>query len=204
MQVLQFLLIACLTCTLSLSLPPSSRATSPPALTWTWSYTSPESQASGTLTTAPTPDDRGFFPILNLSGTHNGQTITSLAPTGSPIPGNEPYALDNAIHPDPPHLTKSGFGFATAQGNYVNLFFADFLDPPGFLEVFSAPPFVEGSENLGPEDHEVAVTFTATIVPTGDSSPRATRLPLWIGLGSLGSAGLGWLWFRRRHDRPLS
>ena len=120
------------------------------ALDWIWEYSAPGIAASGTLTTSDIPDDMGFFSITDIMGTRNGIDITGLHPTGTAIPGNEPFILDNRISLEPEQFTSSGLGFSTADGNFVNVFFADFLDPAGFFEIFSAPPFTPGFENFGP------------------------------------------------------
>ena len=130
------------------------------SLIWDWSYSGSGVVASGTFTTNDTPDGSGFYLITGITGTRNGETITGLQPVGTPIPGNEPYAVDNLIRLGTPQLTGDGFGYSTAGGNFSNPFFASFLSTPGYLEVFSAPPFTPGSENLGPEDSELPISFS--------------------------------------------
>jgi hypothetical protein len=104
-----------------------------------------------------------------------------LQPTGTPIPGNEPFHVDNLIRLNGPQLTGDGFGYSTVQGNYVSPFFASFLPTPGYLEVFSAPPLIPGFENFGPEDSELPISFSATTVP----EPSST-----LSLLTLGTLGL--------------
>ena len=116
------------------------------------------------FTATDTPDANGGFLITAITGLRNGITITGLQPTGTAIPGNEPYAVDNLISLGPgPQLTKSGFGFSTADGNFSNPFFADFLPSPEYLEFFSTPPFTDDGQ--GPGDSELPVQFNATPVP---------------------------------------
>lgn len=134
-------------------------------LVWGWSYSGVGIAASGIMTTADLPDAAGYYPITGISGVRNGETITGLQPTGTPIPGNEPFHVDNLIRLIFPQLTGDGLGYSTAGGNYVSPFFASFLPTPGYLEVFSAPPLVPGFENLGPEDSELPVVFTAAPIP---------------------------------------
>ena len=72
--------------------------------------------------------------------------------------------MDNLLFLGPgPQLTGEGFGFATADGNFTNPFFADFLPTPGYLEFFSTPPFNDGGTGMG--DSEVGIAFSAAPVP---------------------------------------
>ncbi len=82
------------------------------------------------------------------------------------IPGNEPFEVDNLISLNTVQLTGDGFGYSTSEGNYSSPFFANFLPTPGYLEVFSAPPLVSGFENLGSEDSELPISFSASIITT--------------------------------------
>ncbi|NEQ76335.1 MAG: PEP-CTERM sorting domain-containing protein [Okeania sp. SIO2C9] len=154
------------------------------ALIWNWNYSAPGIEASGNLTTNDTPDDFGFYLITEITGTRNNETIIGLQPTGTSIPGNEPFILDNIISLNPDEqLTSSGFGYSTSEGNFVNMFFADFLQPPGYFEIFSAAPFVTGFENFGPEDSELPVSFSATPIVV----PEATSTLSLLALGTLGA-----------------
>jgi hypothetical protein len=125
----------------------------------------------------------GFYLITEITGTRNGETITGLHPAWTPIPGNEPFPVDNLISLNLPQLTIDGFGYSTSEGNFVNPFFASFLQPPGYLEVFSAPPFVPGSGNLGTEDSELPISFSATPITV----PEPTSTLGFIALGTLGA-----------------
>jgi hypothetical protein len=111
------------------------------SLVWTWSYSGPGISAAGTFITVDTPDASGFYLITGITGTRNGETITGLQPAGTPIPGNEPFDVDNLVRVGVNQLTGDGFGYSTSGGNFANPFFADFLPNPGYLEVFSVPPF---------------------------------------------------------------
>jgi hypothetical protein len=125
---------------------------------WSWSYSGNNIAASGTLTTLDNPNAQGGYLITGISGNRNGTAITALQQTGTWIPGNEPFAVDNLLFPGPgPQLTKHGFGFALADGTYSNPFFADFLPTPDYLEFYSMP-------NSG-SSTELPVTFAATPVP---------------------------------------
>lgn len=153
------------------------------ALLWNWSYTGSGFVGVGTLTTGDMPDGFGFYPITGITGTRNGVAITGLFATGTAIPGNEPFALDNLISQTSPQLTTHGLGFSLADGNFVNVFFASFLPVPGYLEVYSAPPFVTGPGGFGSEDHELPASFTATPVRSGSVPEPATLALLAAGLG---------------------
>jgi hypothetical protein len=81
-------------------------------LLWNWSYSGAGVSASGAFTTNDAPDAAGFYRIVGITGTDNGATITGLQPTGTPIPGNEPYAVDNLVSAFEPRLTAHGLGFS--------------------------------------------------------------------------------------------
>lgn len=149
------------------------------SLIWDWSYSGVGVVASGTFTTTDIPDGSGFYLITGITGTRNGETITGLQPVGTPIPGNEPFAVDNLIRLNTPQLTVEGFGYATDGGNFSNPFFASFLSPPRYWEFFSAPPFTGGT---GPEDRELPISFSASL--TTIPEPETDAL-LMIGLGIL-------------------
>ncbi|ADI64967.1 hypothetical protein [Trichormus azollae] len=140
------------------------------ALSWNWNYSATSVTASGTFTTNDKPDHLGFYVITGITGTRNGETITRLLSAGTAIPGNEPYHIDNLISLNSPQLTGDGFGYSTASGSYSSPFFASFLPTPGYLEVFSALPFVPDAENFGPEDTELDIDFSATIIHRGRMS----------------------------------
>lgn len=142
---------------------------------WQWQYSGTGIEARGTLTTDDAADAEGFRLITAITGIRNGDLITGLYPTGSAIPGNEPYALDNLIRIDGAgQITVHGFGFATAGGGYANPFYADFLATPGYVEVFTTASSFS----------EVPISFLATAVP----EPEAFTLML-AGLGMAAIAG---------------
>ena len=126
---------------------------------WSWNYSGAGITASGTFTTADSPDAQGGYLITAITGARNGQSITALQTTGTWIPGNEPYKVDNRVFAGPgPQLTKAGFGFALADGTYSNPFYADFLPTPEYLEFYSMPDSDSSTE--------LAVAFSATPVST--------------------------------------
>jgi len=152
------------------------------SLYWNWNYSGSGITASGTFVTDEAPDGLGFYLITGIAGTRNGAAITALQPTGTAIPGNEPFAVDNLVRLNGPQLTHNGFGYAIAGGTYANPFFADFLSPARYLEFFSSPPFTGG---LATEDSELPISFVATLVTIPEPG---TWTLLWIGLGMLGVA----------------
>lgn len=164
-----------------------STAPAEAALIWNWSYFGPGINAAGTFTTMDTPDGMGFYRIIGITGMRNGEIITGLQPASTPIPGNEPFAVDNLVRAGVNQLSGDGFGYSTSGGNYASPFFASFLPTPGYLEVFSAPPFVMGSDNFGPEDSELGIVFTATQVPEAGSA-----LLVALGLASIVVARKSW------------
>jgi len=163
-----------MTALLSFTIGPASAS-----LIWGWNYSAPGIVASGTFTTNDLPDAAGFYLITGITGTRNGETIVGLQPTGTAIPGNEPFAVDNLIRLDGPQLTHNGFGFAIGDGTYANPFFADFSSPARYLEFFSAPPFTQPN---GPQDTELPISFAA--MPTTVPEP-ATFALLLLALGML-------------------
>src|SRR5215471_545651 len=151
-------------------------------LLWNWSYSGAGISASGTFTTNDAPDGAGFYQIVGISGTDNGATIASLQPTGTAIPGNEPYAIDNLVSAAGPRLTTHGFGFSLANGDYANPFY----NGSSYFEYLSVPPYVNGA---GPEK---PVSFAAAIVP----EPSAASLIL---AGLAGFIGFGRIFTRRKN-----
>jgi hypothetical protein len=153
------------------------------ALSWNWNYSGTGIAANGTFTTNDTPNDLGFYLITGITGTRNGETITGLQPAGTPIPGNEPFNVDNLISLNTQQLTTDGFGYSTSGGNYSNPFFASYLRTPTYLEVFSAPPIIPGFQNLGLEHSELPISFSATIITV----PEPTSILSLLFLGTLGA-----------------
>jgi hypothetical protein len=129
---------------------------------WIWSYSGERISASGEFTTTDTSYGGGYT-ITGITGQRNGVAITGLQPTGTAIPGNEPYAVDNLLSLSAPQLTGNGFGFSLADGTYSNPFYADFLSPPVYLEFYSIPG------NPGAST-ELPVVFSAT--PVAALTPR--------------------------------
>ncbi|ABA20459.1 hypothetical protein Ava_0835 [Trichormus variabilis ATCC 29413] len=162
------------------------QAASASTLLWQWSYSGSGIVAKGTFKTNDIPDNLGFYEILEIAGTRNGETITGLQPVGTAIPGNEPFGVDNLISLNTQQLTGDGFGYSTLGGNYASPFFASFLPTPGYLEVFSVPPLTPGFENLGSEDSELPISFSATII----NVPEPNSILSLIALGTLGAGSV--------------
>jgi hypothetical protein len=127
------------------------------ALEWRWSYQGEGVSASGAFTTKDTPNADGFYEIIGIKGEANGVAITGLQPAATSIPGNEGYPVDSLVRTEAPQLSLHGFGYALADGTYVNPFYGDHFVPPGVCAFFSDPKNHKTSEPL--------VKFTATIVP---------------------------------------
>jgi hypothetical protein len=149
----------------------SGSATAP--LQWTWQYTGAGIFASGTLTTNDVANAAGYFQIIAITGSRNGVAIVRLQPTGTAIPGNEPYAVDNLISPNGQQLTDNGFGFVLADGTFANPFFAHTRAPPIYLEFFSTPRSAPDSASA--THSELPVTFTAALTKSAGSPASTSR-----------------------------
>jgi hypothetical protein len=145
------------------------------AASWSWDYSAAGIAASGTFTTTDTSDLAGFYTITAITGSRNGVAITGLEPEGSAIPGNDPYAVDDLVSIAGPQLTWSGFGYALADGSWVN----PFSDGSTAWEYLSVPPYPEGA------GQEVAVSFRAAPV----DEPATVMLTLF-GVCGLAAASL--------------
>ena len=114
----------------------------------------------------------GFIGFWRITGTDNGVAITGLQPTGTAIPGNEPYAVDNLLSFTIPQLTEHGFGFSLANGDYANPFYIG----SGYYEYLSSPPYVNGAGVERP------ISFAASIVP----EPSSIKIVLAALAGLIG------------------
>jgi hypothetical protein len=110
------------------------------SLLWDWSFTGTGVSASGTFTTDTRPDVKGFYQITGITGRANGGTITGLQATGTAIPGNSGFAVDNLVGSTGPQLTMHGFGFSVSNGEYHNPFYSKH-----HLDYISLPPYVDGA-----------------------------------------------------------
>lgn len=148
----------------------SCAATAAASLQWSWHYEGTGITASGTLTTNDVADSAGYFQITAISGTRNGTTITRLQPTGTAIPGNEPYTVDNLLRASGQQLTENGFGFALADGTFSNPFFAHTQTLPTYLEFSSTPLSVRTGHS------ELPVHFTAQLMKPARANPSGAHL----------------------------
>jgi hypothetical protein len=149
------------------------------SIVWDWNYSASGIIANGTFVTVDTPNADGGYLITAVTGSRNGEAITGLQPTGTSIPGNEPYTVDNLIFPGPgPQLTTHGFGFSTSGGNYSNPFYADFLPVPGYLEFFSMPAAP------GDGHTELSVQFSAAQVAVPEPAALGT-IAVVLALGTV-------------------
>ena len=81
-----------------------------------------------------------------------------MQPTGTAIPGNESFPVDNRVGVGASRLTKAGFGFVLKDGTFANPFFANFKAPAEYLEFYSSMTVLGGHT-------EVPVSFKAEQAP---------------------------------------
>lgn len=137
------------------------------SLTWDWRFSLLGSESSspvlsGTFTTGDTPDADGFYEITALTGNRLGVEIVSLQATGTAIPDNALYPVDNRIRPADRggQITKAGFGYGLANGWFENPFLATWELPDLVYYAFlTKPPF--GTQD--PQTEEPQVSFEASI-----------------------------------------
>ncbi len=107
-------------------------------LTWDWRYEGNGVSAFGTLMTSAQPVQGAYYRILSVSGTRNAKRIKQLTADGEAIPLNTGYPVDNLIALDG-SLTGSGFGFETADRQYVNAYAKQTSNGMTVFEVFTEP-----------------------------------------------------------------
>ncbi|HEX3347966.1 MAG TPA: hypothetical protein VHS58_07695 [Acetobacteraceae bacterium] len=162
-------LLLATTATLALAAPAAADA----ALQWRWSYSGNGTSAAGTFTTEDVPNGSGFYLVTGISGAADGATITGLQPTGTSIPGNAPYTVDDLVSATGPQLTGNGIGFSLASGGYANPFYHG-----QYMVVLTAPPFTKPSEP--------AIIFSAARVP--EPAARSILFPALAGLAAISRA----------------
>jgi hypothetical protein len=127
---------------------------------WCWSLTGTGVSAAGTLVAGNGVNAEGFSPITAITGIANSATITALQATGTSIPGNAGYPVDNLIRASAPQLTKHGFGFAASDGTYHNPFHLE-----QYRDYVSRPPYADG-KGAEPTVRFRAVTASNSHCPT--------------------------------------
>jgi hypothetical protein len=155
-------------------------------LIWDWSYSlvanPSERVANGTFTTDDTPDVNGFYSISALTGNRQGVAIVSFQATGTAIPQNDAYPVDNKIRVAHPggQLTKAGFGYGLANGWYENPFLATWELPSLVYYAFLTKP------GTGNPSEEPPVNFEASIrVPEPFSAGLVLSGLLILGVQSI-------------------
>jgi hypothetical protein len=106
---------------------------------WRWAYTGSRAGASGRLTTTDTADAHGFYEITSIDGSSDGSRITGFQSTGTSIPGNKGYPVDNRIRKKAPQLTEWGFAIALANRTYASPFYGARFARLGYYVFLSDP-----------------------------------------------------------------
>ncbi len=141
------------------------------ALNWEFSYSGPDVNASGMLTTTDTTNSSGYYTITGISGTRNELTISEIIDVGGFSLSNN----DNLIKISSPQLTDLGFAYTLADGTEVHTYNFGFRE-----ELVNGGLYSDG-----------LITFSATPASAAvpwDFSPTqgvALGLPLFIGLRML-------------------
>ena len=139
--------------------------------TWTWRYrlldplTGHMIRSTGVLLTDADPDGDHWYDVLALQGRQGDDHVTGLVPGGQSIPGNAPFAGDNKIRrltlSSLPQLSSKGIQYGLAGNSFVNVFYTDHLDPPGYREFHSRSPFPDG---VVAPNTEVSVEFVLVML----------------------------------------
>jgi len=140
---------------------------------WNWSYGGGGSiGGSGTFTTNDGPSP---YLVTGITGTSEGQTITSLIPVGVHNSGRN----DNLLYPNFPWFNQfKGVAFNTPNSGVPG------LPLSGINFSFSAP---DGNINLleRPGIFSYAISFTATRSQSPSTTPEPSSLLGFITLGGL-------------------
>jgi hypothetical protein len=129
-------------------------------LLWCWSFTGSGVSAAGTIATGSDADGEGFYRIIRITGTANSASIIALQPTGTAIPGNSGFPVNNLIRPTAPQLTKGGFGFTASDGAYHNPFHLE-----QYRDYISRPPYADG------KGAEPTIQFEAVAAASASDCP---------------------------------
>lgn len=148
---------------------------------WNWSYSGSGVSAGGTLTTSDTADASGHYSVLGITGQRNGVSITGLFPTGSAIPGNEGYPVDNLLAAgSSAQFSEHGLGYTLADGSYANPYWALWATPDQYYEVHTGPGYFEAPISFSatpavPEPGAVAMMALGLAFVAGVRRRRSAR-----------------------------
>lgn len=149
-------------------------------LYWDFAYSGAGVSASGILITQEVPDGSGYYLATGISGQRNGSAITGLQPAGTAIPLNDPFEVDNLVRATG-RLSSHGLGFATASGEYANIFRASWLTPASTVEFASDPALNRTTEEV------VSWQFSARTAPLPAVPEPATAALLLAGVALVGT-----------------
>lgn len=149
-------------------------------LYWDFAYSGAGVSASGILITQDLADSSGYYLATGILGQRNGSSITGLQPVGTAIPLNDPFEVDNLVRADG-RLSSHGLGFATASGEYANIFRAGWLSPARTVEFASRPALGSTTEEV------VGWQFSARTAPLPAVPEPATAALLMAGVALVGT-----------------
>lgn len=149
-------------------------------LYWDFAYSGAGVSASGILITQDLVDGNGYYLVTGILGQRNGSTITGLQPAGTAIPLNDPFEVDNLVRADG-RLSSHGLGFATASGEYANIFRASWLTPARTVEFASQPALARTTEEV------LSWQFSARTAPLPAVPEPATAALLLAGVALVGT-----------------
>ena len=129
-------------------------------LSWCWSFAGSGVSARGSFVTEKNADGEGFYRITKIAGRANSASVTALQATGTSVPGNAGYPVDNLVRQTAPQLTKHGFGFLAADGAYHNPFYLQ-----EYRDYISRRPYPDG------KGAEPTIQFKAVTAAAGAGCP---------------------------------
>ena len=141
---------------------------------WNWSYSGGGSiGGNGTFTTDDGPSP---YIITDITGTSEGNTITSLMPVGTDFGG--PSYTDNELLAYVPQLTEGGIGYESVTSSGFSIFNI-YFDTKSADYVLFWIRFSPAGEFRFP------VNFTATLAQEPSTTPEPSSLLSFIALGGL-------------------